>query len=73
MVSPTRGDRPHMNGLFFASTPRMHMVWDVLDAAKANGDEIVIAGCRRLIIADRLGWKKHAERSDIELVIAFAD
>jgi hypothetical protein len=62
-----------MNGQVFASTPRMQMVWDVLEAAKQNADEIVVAACRRLIIADRLGWKKHAERSDIALVMALAD
>jgi hypothetical protein len=62
MVSPTRGDRPHMNGLFFAPTPRMQIVWRVLEAAK---DEIAIAACRRLIVAGRLGWNRHADRRDI--------
>ena len=62
-----------MNGHLFATTPRMQIVWGVLEAAKDNGDEIVIATCRRLIVADRLGWKKHAQRTDIELVMSLAD
>ena len=37
--------------LLFADTPRMHVVWSVLEAAKDAGDEIVIAACRRLIEA----------------------
>ncbi|UVC17568.1 hypothetical protein [Mesorhizobium onobrychidis] len=62
-----------MNRHLFATTPRMQIVWDVLEAAKDNGDEMMIAACRRLIVADRLGWKKHADRTDIELVTSLAD
>ncbi|BCH23535.1 hypothetical protein [Mesorhizobium sp. L-8-3] len=61
-----------MNSHLFATTPRMQIVWDVLEAAKDNADEMVIAACRRLIVADRLGWKKHAKRGDIELVMSIA-
>ena len=61
-----------MNDHLFASTPKMGIVWSVLEAAKDNGDEFAIAACRRLIAADRLGWKKHAERSDIKLVMSLA-
>ena len=53
-------------------TLRMQIVWNVLEAAKDNGDQMVIAACRRLIVADRIGWKKHAKRIDWELVKAFA-
>jgi hypothetical protein len=62
-----------MNGHFFAPTPKMQIVWDALEAAKDSSDEIAIAACRRLIVADRLGWRKHAKRGDIELVFALAD
>ncbi len=53
-------------------TPKMHIIWNVLEAAKDAGDETVIAACRRLIVANRLGWKKHADAADYSLVLAFA-
>jgi hypothetical protein len=37
--------------------PRMRITWDVLEAAKGAGDETVIAACRRIIVADRLGYR----------------
>jgi hypothetical protein len=51
-------------------TPKMQIVWEVLDAAKANGngDAFFVATCRRLIVADRLGWKKHHASLDWKLV-----
>lgn len=51
---------------------RMRMVWEVLEAAKDAGDEFVIAACRRCIVADRLGWKKHYDGHSLEIVKAFA-
>jgi hypothetical protein len=45
----------------------------VLESAKNNGDDFVIAACRRLINADRIGWRKYADRRDYELVLAFAE
>lgn len=54
------------------STPRMEMVWSVLDGAKDAGDQVVIAACRRLIEANRLGWRKYAQAADIATVKAFA-
>jgi hypothetical protein len=54
------------------STPRMEIVWSVLEGAKDAGDLIVIAACRRLIEANRLGWRKYAQAADIQLVKAFA-
>ena len=53
-------------------TPRMMIVRDVLEGAKANGDVAVINACRRLIAADRIGWRKHAVPADYRLVLAFA-
>jgi hypothetical protein len=50
---------------------RMQIVWDVLEGAKDVGDELVIAACRRLIIANRGG--RRADRKDWELIVAFAD
>lgn len=52
-------------------TPRMRIVWDVLEAAKDNGDAIVAAACRRLIVADRIGWRRHARRADLDLALTF--
>jgi hypothetical protein len=50
----------------------MRITWDVLEAAKDAGDETVIAACRRIIVADRLGWHKHGNPADLELVYSFA-
>jgi len=50
----------------------MQIIWDVLESVKNNGDTTVIAACRRLINADRLGWRKHADPADYCLVLAFA-
>lgn len=54
-------------------TPRMHIIWDVLEAAKDNQDASVIAACRRLIEANRRGWRTHANQADKDLVYEFAD
>ena len=51
---------------------RMQVVGQVLAAAKDNNDELVIAACRRLIEAERLGWRRHANAADWALVAAFA-
>ena len=53
--------------------PKMQIIWQVLEAAKDAGDEMVIAACRRLIIANRLGWKKHHAPADYALVRGFAE
>ena len=53
--------------------PRMRITWAVLEAAKDVGDEIVIAACRRIIVADRLGWRKHGNPVDLKLVYSFAE
>jgi hypothetical protein len=50
----------------------MRITWAVLEAAKDAGDERVIAACRRTIAADRIGWRKHGNPSDLELVYCFA-
>ena len=52
--------------------PRTMIIWDVLNEAKANNDQTVIAASRRLIKADRLGWKKYADKQDWALVRSFA-
>ena len=51
--------------------PKMQIVWSVLEAAKDAGDELVVAACRRLIVANRLGWKKYADAADFKLVSSF--
>jgi hypothetical protein len=51
----------------------MRIAWAVLEAAKDAGDEMVIAACRRVIAADRIGWRKHGNPADLlELVYSFA-
>lgn len=52
-------------------TPRLRIIWRVLERAKDCNDETVIAACRRLLRADRLGWRKHAQAHDKALVFAF--
>lgn len=54
-------------------TPRMMITWKVLEAAKDAGDGFVIAACRRLIVANRLGWKRHHNPADFQIVLAFAE
>jgi hypothetical protein len=51
--------------------PRMSITWQVLEAAKDAGDEKVIAACRRIINADRIGWRTHGRREDFRLVLEF--
>jgi hypothetical protein len=53
--------------------PRMTIVWEALEAAKDKADDRVIAACRRLIDANRLGWRKHHRSEDWRLVLAFAE
>lgn len=52
--------------------PRMQITWNVLEAAKDAGDEMVIADCRRIIVANRIGWRKHGNPADYALVMEFA-
>lgn len=53
-------------------SPKMQIVWEVLEAAKDAGDAMVIAACRRCIEADRRGWKKHNGSEAFKIVEAFA-
>ena len=53
-------------------SPRMRMVWQVLEAAKDAGNERVIAACRRCIVADRRGWRQHGDPDDLRLISEFA-
>lgn len=52
-------------------TPRMQIVWSVLEAAKDAGDTMVINACRRIITADRIGWRKHGNTADLRMVSEF--
>jgi len=58
---------------FIAQPPRMTITWEVLEAAKDAGDEMMIATCRRVIVANRLGWRKHRTPGDLTRIYAFAD
>ena len=51
--------------------PRMRRVWRTLEAALDTDDPRVVDAARRLIAADRLGWRRHAHPADVELVAAF--
>lgn len=51
--------------------PRMAIIWRVLEAAKDNGDTMVINACRRLINANRIGWRKHHNPEDWKMVQEF--
>jgi hypothetical protein len=52
-------------------SPRKQIALDVLARAKDCDDAIVIAACRRIIWADTLGWRKHGNRTDLEMVYEF--
>ena len=52
---------------------RMSITWQVLEAAKDAGDEAVIAACRRIITANRLGWRKHGKAADLRLILQLAE
>lgn len=52
--------------------PRMQIVWQVLEAARDVGDNVVVSACARLIGADRRGWRKHHDPEDWKVVKAFA-
>lgn len=54
------------------TTPRMDIVWTVLANAKDAGDAKVVNACRRLIVANRRGWRTYAAAADKALVFAFA-
>jgi hypothetical protein len=58
--------------LLVSEPPRMRITWAVLEAAKDAGDEMVIAACRRIIAAYRIGWRKHGNPADLKLVYSFA-
>jgi hypothetical protein len=32
-----------------------------------------VAACRRIIVAERLGWRRHGNPADLKLVYSFAD
>ena len=51
--------------------PKMQIVWEVLEAAKAHGDQFVIAACRKCIEANRLGWKRHNGAAAYAIVSEF--
>jgi hypothetical protein len=47
---------------------RMRIVMDVLESAKDVEHEGMIAACRRLIEANRRGWRSHHDPKDWEVV-----
>lgn len=52
--------------------PRMQITWRVLEGALEAGDADVVAACRRVIVANRLGWRKYGNPADLQLILAFA-
>ncbi len=55
----------------FNMTPRMEITLAVLEVAKDANDAVVIAACRRIIEANRIGWGKHGKPADLCLVLDF--
>ncbi len=49
----------------------MQIVWDVLARAIDNEDWTVIEACRRLIVANRLGWQRYTSATDWTIVLEF--
>lgn len=49
-------------------TPRMQIVWTTLEASKDAGIDHIVAACRRIITADRIGWRKHGDPADYRMV-----
>lgn len=43
----------------------------VIEAAKDADDHAIVAACRRVIVADRRGWKKHGNPADEKLIREF--
>jgi hypothetical protein len=64
------GNEPVVNMELETMSPRMQIVWDVLEHAQAHHDHIVIAACRRAIIANRAGQRSPV---DLRLIYAFND
>jgi hypothetical protein len=58
------------SGKDFTMPPRMRIVWTTLARALDCQDDYVVRACRRLIVADRLGWRKHRDTRDWEVVQA---
>lgn len=50
---------------------RMSITWKVLEMAKDAGDSFVIDACRRIINANRIGWRKYGKKADLDIVVAF--
>lgn len=48
--------------------PRRQIILTVLEAAKDAGDEMMTAACRRLIVAERGGFRRNANPADWRMV-----
>jgi hypothetical protein len=49
--------------------PRVHIIAAVLESALDAGASEYVEMCRRLIVADRRGWRTHADQADCEAVL----
>ena len=49
-------------------TPHMRIVLAVLESANDAGIGDVVAACRRLIMANTIGWRRHHNPRDWETV-----
>ena len=52
-----------------ATPPRRDIIRDVLESALDAGAQDYVAACRRLLSADLIGWRKHADRRDWQAVL----
>ncbi len=50
---------------------RQDQILDVLEGARDAEDKTMIAACERLLKANRLGWRKHHDPKDWNMVRDF--
>jgi hypothetical protein len=49
--------------------PRLDIVRVMLESALDTGAQEYVAACRRLLWADLIGWRRHAEREGWKIVL----
>jgi hypothetical protein len=49
--------------------PRLDIIRAVLGSALDAGAQEYVAACRRLLHADLIGWRRHADREDWKIVL----
>jgi hypothetical protein len=49
--------------------PRLHIIHAMLESALDAGAQEYVATCRRLLHADLIGWRRHADREDWKAIL----